>query len=101
MPPAAFAFGGAGFGEGGGDFTAGLELEFAEDEEFFQLVEAGGPTRQLGRVGEMQGDDGFQIVRDDFFGAGFFQGLRDDAAELEKAVAFGKGGGVGGARGGE
>ena len=75
--------------------------EFAEDEEFFQLVEAGGPTRQLGRVGEMQGDDGFQIVRDDFFGAGFFQGLRDDAAELEKAVAFGKGGGVGGARGGE
>ena len=41
VAPAAFALGGGSFADGGGDFTAGLKVKFAQDEEFFQFGEAG------------------------------------------------------------
>ncbi len=72
VAPAAFAFGGGGFGDGGGVGCAGFETEFAQDEELFQLGEAGAEALEFGGVGQLKRDGGFEVVGDDFFGAGFF-----------------------------
>ena len=41
VAPAAFAFGGGGFGDGRAVGFAGYELELAEDEKFLQFGKAG------------------------------------------------------------
>ena len=88
VAPAALALGGGGLGDGGDVRFAGCETEFAQDEELFQLGEAGAEAIEFGGIGQLERDGGFEVVGDDFFGAGFLEGLGNKGAELQEAVAF-------------
>ncbi len=105
VAPAAFAFGGVGFGDGGGvgrdgrdaraPWGAGFEFEFAQDEDFFELGQAGGPMYALVGIGEVQGDGGFEVVGDDFSARAFSRAWETMLRSSSRRVAFGEGGGVG------
>ena len=75
VAPAAFAFGGGGFGRHRGVGRAGFEFEFAQDEKLFEFGKASRPRLALLGIGEVQDDGGFEVVGDDLFGACFFEGL--------------------------
>ena len=84
--PAAAAFAVGGLLHDGGQFTAAGDLEIAEDEEF---VEGGGVVED-GMIktfgGQGQSDGGFQVGTDLLFLTGFFDGLLDDATDLEQFI---------------
>lgn len=84
--PAAAAFAVGGFLDDGGEIAAAGDLEFAEDEEFVErggFVEDG-VVEAFGGQGERDG--GFEVGTDLLFLAGLFDGLLNDAADLEQLV---------------
>lgn len=82
--PTAFAVG--GFLHNGCKVAAAGDLEVAEDEEFVEgggLVEDG-VVEAFG--GQSKRDGGFEVGADLLFLAGFFDGLLDDATDLEQFI---------------